>query len=73
MSTPPPFPGAQLAQDPQPGDRVRFKWRGAWVRGIVTNSLTPRREPLRVPLLREDGPDAGKRVYWRNRTQVYAR
>jgi len=67
-------PATAKMVDPQPGDRVLFRWRGAWVRGIVTTGLTPGRQPIRVPLIREDGPDTRRpRVYWRNRTQVYAR
>lgn len=54
------------AIDPKPGESVRFKWCGAWVRGTVLGEGTK----LRLPLRRDDGPPS-KRVYWRNRTQIF--
>lgn len=56
------------AANPQPGATVLFRWRGAWVRGLVVGEG----DELRLPLRREDGPGLkARRIYWRNRTQLF--
>jgi hypothetical protein len=62
-------PGTALFRDPKPGDVVLFRHSGGWRRGIVLEG----ERPGRLPIKREAAPTPreAKRVYWRNRTQLF--
>lgn len=64
-----PIGHAGIFVDPQPGDIVLFRYSAGWRRGeVVAEGST-----LRVPVRRIEAatPRERKRIYQRNRTQIY--